>query len=90
MGASQVSREIMASTFLEHKTPVEFLIIQEQLGEFQMFTKKKKKSNYGSGRKSFKKIFQWLRNSHRPHTLLGLSVIKARNELILQIFGGVP
>lgn len=57
------------------------------MGEFQMFTKK---NHYRSGRKSFKKIFQWLRNSHRPHTLLGLWAIRARNELILEIFGGVP
>ena len=57
MGASQVSREIMASTFLEHKTPVEFLIIQEQLGEFQMFTRKKKKKTMDLGEKVLRKYF---------------------------------
>lgn len=56
MGASRVSWEIMASTFLEHKTPVEFLIIQEQLGEFQMFTKKKKKT-MDLGEKVLRKYF---------------------------------
>ena len=56
MGASRVSWEIMASTFLEHKTPVEFLIIQEQLGEFQTFTKKKKKT-MDLGEKVLRKYF---------------------------------